>query len=336
MNKDNIKRILERISNVHISVYGDFCIDAYWFLDPNGSEISVETGLKGDAVARQAYSLGGAANTVANLAALKPASISTIGVIGDDIFGHEMIRQFNALGVNTDELNVQKNNYDTVTFGKRFINGQEQPRLDFGFYNKRSRESDKKILKSIRNAIQSEDAVILNQQVPDSIPDLTFIDRINGFIEEFPESTVLLDSRDYGTQFNRVILKINEVECARMNGLKAKPGDTFDLTMVKDLASKLHVKTGKPVFVTRGPHGILAIDTNGCNEIAGINLSGELDTVGAGDTTISALALAMAAKTPPAEAAEFANLAAGVTVQKLHTTGTASGEEILHLFENAL
>jgi phosphoglycolate phosphatase-like HAD superfamily hydrolase len=60
-------------------------------------------------------------------------------------------------------------------------------------------------------------------------------------------------------------------------------------------------------------------------------LTSKLDTVGAGDTVISALALCLASGVAPEEAAWVANFAAGVTVQKLFTTGTASGEEILNI-----
>lgn len=69
----------------------------------------------------------------------------------------------------------------------------------------------------------------------------------------------------------------------------------------------------------------------GINEIPGIQLNTKIDTVGAGDTSLSALSSCLAAGVPPAEAAEFANLASAVTIQKLFTTGTASGEEILAL-----
>ena len=65
------------------------------------------------------------------------------------------------------------------------------------------------------------------------------------------------------------------------------------------------------------------------HEIPGIQLLKKLDPVGAGDTVTSALALCLGAGVPPAEAAEFANFAAAVTVQKLFQTGTANGEEIL-------
>jgi len=57
----------------------------------------------------------------------------------------------------------------------------------------------------------------------------------------------------------------------------------------------------------------------------------KLDIVGAGDTVTSVLALCLGAGVRPAEAAEFANFAAAVTVQKLFQTGTASGAEILEV-----
>ena len=121
MKTERIKEILKKIERVKVAIYGDFCIDAYWMLDPRGSEKSAETGLQAKAVAKHYYSLGGASNAVANLAALKPASIHVVGVIGDDIFGREMLRQFHGLGVDTTHLVIQKENFGTVTFGKPYL-----------------------------------------------------------------------------------------------------------------------------------------------------------------------------------------------------------------------
>jgi phosphoglycolate phosphatase-like HAD superfamily hydrolase len=56
-----------------------------------------------------------------------------------------------------------------------------------------------------------------------------------------------------------------------------------------------------------------------------------LDTTGAGDTAISAIALCLGAGCSPEQAIRIANLAAAVTVQKVFTTGTANGEEILKM-----
>ena len=73
------------------------------------------------------------------------------------------------------------------------------------------------------------------------------------------------------------------------------------------------------------------MDEHGAHEIPGIQLTSKLDTVGAGDTGISAIALCLAAGISPAEAADFGNFASAITVQKLFTTGTASAEEIMDI-----
>ena len=51
MNHQRVKEIIEKIKSSKIAVYGDFCLDAYWMMDPRGSEVSVETGIKAEAVA---------------------------------------------------------------------------------------------------------------------------------------------------------------------------------------------------------------------------------------------------------------------------------------------
>ena len=113
MERDRINEILTKISSVRIAVYGDFCLDAYWLMDPDGSEVSVETGLKAEAVASHVYSPGGAGNIVANLAALKPAAIKVIGVAGNDIYGRELSSQLRDLGADTDALIIQNEKFDT-------------------------------------------------------------------------------------------------------------------------------------------------------------------------------------------------------------------------------
>jgi len=149
MNVKEIEEILGDIKNHKIALYGDFCLDAYWVLDPRGSETSVETGLKARAVGKQQYSLGGASNVAANLSALNPKEVKIFGVAGKDIFGREMISQLKALGINTDGLVIQENEFETYTFSKLILEGAEQPRIDFGVYNKRSLETDKIILENL-------------------------------------------------------------------------------------------------------------------------------------------------------------------------------------------
>jgi rfaE bifunctional protein kinase chain/domain len=335
MKEQRISEILARIKNVKIAVYGDFCIDAYWLLDPAGSEVSVETGLQAQAVARHYYSLGGASNVVANLAALEPASVQVIGVIGDDIFGRELVRRFKELGVDTTYLIVQKDNFDTVTFGKPYLEGKELPRMDFGFFNKRAEATDGAILDGIINALKTADALIVNQQVPGSITNGSFINAANELFDTFRDKIVLLDSRHYGRKFRNIYRKTNDLEAAQLNNIEVKLDDVLTLADVKKYAENLYRQFNKPVFLTRGSRGIITIDSEGYHEAPGIQLLKKLDIVGAGDTVTSALALCLGAGVSPAEAAEFANIAAAVTVQKLFQTGTASGPEILDIGKDA-
>ena len=335
MTVDRIKEILARIKDVKIAVYGDFCLDAYWLLDACGSEVSVETGLQARAVAKHYYSLGGASNVVANLAALEPAAIQVIGAVGDDIFGRELRRQLHELKVDTACLVVQEEDFDTVVFGKPYLEDSEEPRIDFGFFNKRSEATDRALLDGIARTLETADALIVNQQVPGSIANESFIDRANLLFEQFGEKIVLLDSRHYGEKFRNIYRKTNDIEAAMLNGVEVALDDVLQLSDLKKHARNLHRQFDKPVFLTRGPRGIITVDSGGVYEVPGIQLLKKLDTVGAGDTVTSALALCLGAGSSSAEAAEFANFAAAVTVQKLFRTGTASGPEILEIGKEA-
>ena len=52
---------LSRVAKARVGVLGDFCLDAYWQIDPDRSERSVETHRPVQKVRFQQYSLGGAA-----------------------------------------------------------------------------------------------------------------------------------------------------------------------------------------------------------------------------------------------------------------------------------
>ena len=330
---EKVRDILSRIAGVSVAVCGDFCLDAYWMLSPRGGEVSAETGLRAQAVGRHYYSLGGAANVVANVAALGPAHIRAIGIVGDDIFGRETLRQLRGLGVDTAGMIVQGERFDTVTYGKRFGEDGEEPRIDFGFFNERSTDTDEAVLAHLQKAIAQCDAVIVNQQVPGGLSD-AFIEGLNALFEAHADRVVLCDSRHYGPRFTRVYRKTNDAEAAA-DGRALEPGVHPALPDLEAFAARLHARSGKPVFVTRGARGILTVDAEGVHLAPGIQVLGKTDTVGAGDTVTSALALCLGAGLAPAEAAGFANLAAAVTVQKVFQTGTASPEEVLAISDDA-
>ncbi|MCF0061634.1 PfkB family carbohydrate kinase [Dyadobacter chenwenxiniae] len=334
MDLSRIQHIIEKISIAKIAVYGDFCLDSYWIMDKRGSEISIETGLQAQAVATHYYTPGGAANVVANLSALNPAEIRVIGTIGDDMQGRELRSQLEKLGANTTALFVQKEHFNTYSYLKRLVDGQEEPRIDFGVYNERSTETDQKLLAAIEQALQESDAVIFNQQVTGSINNESFIGQANTLFEKYNNKIVMLDSRHFNDRFKNTFLKCNDREIASLNGQALNPDDNVPITDVKKYGREVYEKYKKPVFVTCGERGIIAFDKTGAQEVQGLQLKSKLDTVGAGDTAISAITLCLAAGFNSMEAATFGNFAAAVTVQKLYTTGTANAQEILSVSQD--
>ncbi|NQT91147.1 MAG: carbohydrate kinase, partial [Lentisphaerae bacterium] len=295
------------------------------------SELSAETGLQAEAVSSQVYSLGAASNVVANLAALQPAGLRVVGAIGHDIFGRELTRMLEETGADTTGLVIQDGDFETVVYGKRVLDGVEQPRIDFGMRNRRNADTDRALLDGIESAMEWADALVLNQQTPGSIPDPGFIKNLNGIVAAHPETPVVLDTRHYGERFRGTSRKLNELEAAHLNGVEVALGDTVGLEDLRGHAEALYKRDGRPAFVTRGPRGMLVAGEEGIHVIPGIQLLKKRDTVGAGDTALSGIVCCLAAGGTPLEAGEFANFAATVTVQKILQTGTASGPEILEV-----
>jgi phosphoglycolate phosphatase-like HAD superfamily hydrolase len=88
------------------------------------------------------------------------------------------------------------------------------------------------------------------------------------------------------------------------------------------------------LFITRGSNGSLVIDANGVEEIPGLMILSRVDTVGAGDSYLAGVTAALAAGYDMKTAATLGSYVAGVTVQQLFQTGTATPEEIRHIGTN--
>lgn len=334
MKKEQLLKILKDISAVRIAVLGDFCCDAYWFIDEAMSEISVETNQATRPVRQQRYSLGGAGNVTNNLAAIGIKEIRAFGVIGTDPFGAEMKRIMTATGIDPTNLLVQEEEWYTHTYAKPYIDDFELNRVDFGNYNVLSIETADRLIESLVREIPKVDLVIINQQVPSGIHTEYFRKRLVEVIKQFPKKNFIVDSRNYNDYYDGAIRKMNDTEAARLCGLNKKPDEVVLYSEVVSSAKTLFAKFGKPLFVTRGSKGSLTIDQNGISEVPGLMIMSKVDTVGAGDSYLAGAAGALGAGYSMQEAAELGALVAGVTVQKLFQCGTATPEEILFIGEN--
>jgi rfaE bifunctional protein kinase chain/domain len=329
MKKEQLQKILGDISGVKIALIGDFCLDAFWFIDETMSEISVETNQATRPVAQQRYSLGGAGNVTNNLAALGVKDIRAFGVIGTDPFGAEMVKVMKATGIEPRNLLVQEEEWYTHAYAKPYLNDKELNRVDFGNYNKLSKETADRLISNLIKEIPEVDIIIINQQVPSGIHIDYFKKRLVEVIAQFPDKTFIVDSRNFNDYYTGAIRKMNDTEAARLCGMDKKPDDVVLHSEIVASANELFKRYQKPLFITRGSKGSLTIDANGISEIPGLMILSKVDTVGAGDSYLAGAASSLAAGYSMTIAAQVGSYVAGVTVQKLFQCGTATPEEIL-------
>jgi rfaE bifunctional protein kinase chain/domain len=331
MKKELLEKIIGDIKSVKIAVLGDFCLDAYWFIDESKSEISVETGQMTRPVRQQRYSLGGAGNVTNNLTAMGVKDVRAFGVLGSDPFGTEMVKVMRENGINPENLLIQDKNWSTHVYTKPFVGDTEQGRIDFGNFNQLSKKTADKLIQNLLKTIPEVDIIIINQQVLSGIHNEYFREQLVKVIHSFPGKIFIADSRNYITSYEGAYRKMNDTEAAILGGFKKDANDVVLYWEVKEAAINLYKKFGKPLFITRGARGSLIVRENGITDIHGLMIIPKVDPVGAGDSYLAGAASALAAGYSMEIAAEIGSYVAGVTVQKLYQTGTASPEEIINI-----
>lgn len=109
------------------------------------------------------------------------------------------------------------------------------------------------------------------------------------------------------------MLIVNETELAFFANSPSVP-ETREA--IAALAAQLRTRPEQIILVTLGAKGVLAFTPSGVVEVAGRAVKA-IDTTGAGDCFVGALAVALSENQPLSQALEFANLAAALSVQKL-------------------
>jgi rfaE bifunctional protein kinase chain/domain len=331
MEPELLVKIVENIKSVRIAVVGDFCLDAYLFIDDTANEISIETGLTTRPVRRQRYSLGGAGNLANNLASLGVKDVKAFGVVGNDLYGREMLRIMDKASINTTGIFVQEENWSTHVYCKPHAGDEEQNRLDFGNFNLLDEHIADQIIDALLRENQEIDVIVINQQVPSGIHTGYFMQKLGDFISRHPDKTIVSDIRDKTRIYAGTCLKINDYEAASLGGIEILFRAHVPYEDTCKAAEIIFEKHGKPVFVTRGSRGSIVVDSSGIFKIPGLMHFGRIDPVGAGDSYLAGAAATLAAGYSAAISAEIGSYVAGVTVRKVFQTGTATPAELLQI-----
>ncbi len=330
-----LRPLLTAFPSLTVGVIGDFCLDYYLTIDPEGSEVSIETGLMTRAVREARFSAGGAGNVVANLAALGVGAVAAFGIVGGDPFGATLVDLLASAGADTSGLLVQRRDWHTNVYTKLYEGEREHERVDYGNFNAPSGESTLALLRGLEARLPSLDAVVINQQVRAGIHSAELRKGLAGLVARFPGTVFVVDSRSYSDDFPLACHKLNGREAARSCGVEPQPGEPVGREAAVRAAKELSARWGRPVFISRGEDGCLVGDGGEVFDVPGVAVRGPTDPVGAGDALLAGIAASLAAGASAREAASLGNLAAAVTVTKLFRTGTASPDEVLALAAEA-
>ncbi len=363
MNKTRLAELLQKFPSLHILVVGDFFLDKYLSIEPALSEISLETGLEAYQVVEIRHSPGAAGTVVSNLRAME-LQVSVLGVIGQDGEGFDLRQGLLQRGVNIEAL-IERPDRFTPTYIKPMLRAnksktppgtlveQELNRLDIKNRRPLPPEAENAVISQLERLVPTVEGVIIADQVQEQNCGL-ITGRVRAALarlaEAYPAKILAADSRACIGKFERVIIKPNIHEAraalqasnrAALTQSETGPQADFsptvqapddDLAVARRCGTALFKKNQRPVFVTLGERGVLAVTSAGVEHIPGLPIRGEIDIVGAGDSVMAGLIAGLCAGGTTKEAAIIGNMAASITIQQLGTTGTASPAQLQRCF----
>jgi rfaE bifunctional protein kinase chain/domain len=337
MSQDRLGELLARFGQQRIGVLGDFFLDKYLDVDPRLGEASLETGKVAYQVVAVRHSPGAAGTVSANLAALGAGRLHAIGLTGDDGESYDLRKGLAAIGVDTAHLHCDAGRMTPTYLKPRDLNDPslagEHSRLDTKNRTPTSEALQLRIVRSLDALVRDLDAVVVLDQVEEDecgVVTRLIVDAVAERAARQARVVFWADSRRRIHHFRQVIIKPNQFEAVGWES--PPPGAQVPDGDLQEALGRLRRRTGAPVFVTRGPRGMVVTDPEPM-AVPGVQVPGPIDPTGAGDSVTAGAVLALAAGAALAEAALVGNLVASITIQQLATTGTASPKQLRERLE---
>ena len=302
-----------------ITVIGDVMID--WYLHGESSRISPEAPVPVVNFKESKFQLGGAANVANNLKHLEIEPF-LIGAVGKDHFG-SLLKEH--LKVEKIKFNLlSEKSFQTICKQRLMSSNQQLARIDYEQYFHASKLSN--ILNTFTKNIAKTDLIIVSDYGKGTVSNARKLIQSTRKLKK----KILIDpkGKDFTKYKGANLITPNKSEFENIMG---KLGSKKDLeNKAKIMLEHLDLES---LIVTLGSEGMYVL-TKSNKKIIGnfINAYPQevFDVSGAGDTTISALGAALSEANDIFSAAEFANLAASISVSKLGTS-TVSKDEVINL-----
>lgn len=312
---------LERFTSARVLVVGDLILDRYVW--GSAERISAEAPVPVVRVTREETRLGGAGAVVAMARALG-ARVTCFGVVGEDGAGAEFRRELEALELPADEV-LTDPDFPTTVKTRILARAQHVCRVDHDPDREVAPEVRRGLLERLRAQVSQADVLCIE----DYNKGLLSAELLRALIEAGRDGgvAVLVDPwrhRDFGRYRGASLICPNRMEAA---GAVGRPLETTAEVQAAS-AQLLEELDAEAVLVTLGSRGSALTERGGGFHLVPAEPRAVFDVTGAGDMTLAALAVSVAAGTPYLEAAQLANVAGGLKVEKLGTA-VVSREELL-------
>ncbi len=327
-DKRMLEEILRGIPDVKVGIIGDACVDIYWKADMRKSELSREVPMHPRPVTEERFSLGAGSNAVNNLAAMGAKDVRFVSCIGEDWRGAILKDCLKQIGV-SDRYLVKSARLVTPAYCKPVLCGYsdvtyEDSRIDFENREPMPEDVKERLRANFHEMAAASDIILAADQFEYGC----VTSEIIGDIAEIgKDKLVFADSRSRISDYRGCVLKPNEVEACRFLGADLSMARDTDY-MIKASGQMLEATQARMILLTLGERGVICRDSRDAKLIPACRAEPPVDTVGAGDSFLGAFALAYFLTGDSRCAAYFAGLVAAIVIKKLHTTGSASPDEI--------
>ena len=306
--------VLPDMRHGNITVIGDVMLDRFW--SGASRRVSPEAPVPVVNVSGQEDRAGGAGNVAVNLAELG-VTVSLVGLCGDDEHARALRSCVESAGV---RWNVMPCKADTIVKLRVLSRNQQLLRMDFE--ETLAPYANDLFLRYAQQHLADADLVILSDYAKGT---LELVQPLLAYCREAGKRT-LVDPK--GTDFERyrgaTLMTPNLSELEAVVG----PCDTDEALVEKagNLRASLELDA---ILVTRSEAGMTLVERDGPAQHLTASAQEVFDVTGAGDTVIAVMAGGLSAGLSMADAARYANHAAGVVVAKLGTA-SVTPEELEH------
>lgn len=318
LSPERLEAILERAAALRIVVVGDVMLDVY--ISGAVTRISPEAPVPVVAVTEERVALGGAANVAANVAALG-ARCDLIGGIGADDAGARIRGALPACGgAEIRACLVETGDRPTSVKTRVMARHQQVVRFDRERDDAYPDAAADALRARIAERIRGADALVLEDYNKGALTPEVVRAALHAAAEEEIPSVVDPKFRGFFGFAGATVFKPNTLELAAAFGAPAR---AWDDEWLEEARRRLRCRH---LLVTLGEEGMVLRSVDAPSLRIPTAAREVYDVSGAGDTVTACLAVALAAGAEMAEAAIFANVAAGVEVGKPGVDVVTPGE----------